>query len=137
NLSDYTGTVNVETIGGKIIECHLRMGDIDRLGNVCLMQNIIDIYAGKEWTFKEKIPPFYLFALWGDWNVKYHIKKDIAANIGKNLTSYQIDNPELYFQNPTGGVRIAITCSYNKNDCIHARDELYQNFSPRPRKPKT
>ena len=28
-LSDFTGCVNFETIGGKVIEVHLRMGDID------------------------------------------------------------------------------------------------------------
>ncbi|MDP3698328.1 MAG: hypothetical protein Q8R47_01955 [Nanoarchaeota archaeon] len=136
NLSDYTGTVNLETIDCKIIECHLRMGDIDRLGNSKLMQNIIDIYAGKKWTFQEKLSPCYLFALWGDYNIAYQIDKNIAEEIGKNLTCYQIDNPELYFQNPPGGVRVAITCSYDKEAAFQARYSLYESFSPPPRKPK-
>ena len=136
NLSLYTGCVNIETIGEKIIECHLRMGDIDRLGNLGLMQNIVDIYAGKPWNFYEKLPKFYLFVLWGDWNVSYTIDKDIANYICKDLTCYQIDKPELYFQNPPGGVRVAIICSYNKNDCIKSRYMLYEKFQPRPRKPK-
>lgn len=137
NLSSYTGTVNLETINEKIIECHLRMGDIDRLGNLQLLQNIVDVYAGKEWTFQEKLPPFYLFALWGEWSVEYSIDKDITAEIGKNLTCYQIDNPDLYFQNPPGGVRLAITCSYDKEEALLARYKLYEHFSPKPRRPKT
>ncbi len=136
NLSDYSGTINLETIGGKIIECHLRMGDIDRLGNLQLLQNIINVYAGKDWTFHEKLPPFYLFALWGDWNVNYSIDKNVVAGIGKDLTCYQIDTPDLYFQNPPGGVRLAITCSYEKEKALLARYELYENFSPKPRKPR-
>ena len=136
NLSDYTGTVNLETIDSKIIECHLRMGDIDRLGNIQLMQSIIDIYAGKSWTFQERLPHLYIFALWGDWNVDYRIEKSTAEEIGKNLTCYQIDKPDLYFQNPPGGVRLAITCSHNKEDALKARYKLYEHFSPKPRKPK-
>mgnify|MGYP003330742403 CR=1 FL=1 len=29
NLTDYNGVFNIEIIGDKIIECHLRMGDIN------------------------------------------------------------------------------------------------------------
>lgn len=136
NLKDYTGCLNIETIGDKIIECHLRLGDIDRLGNMRLMQNIVDVYSGKEWNFNEKIPKFYLFALWGDWNIDYKIDKDVADSICRNLTCYQIDEPTLYFQNPLGGVRIAIVCSYDKDSCINARRLLYENFTPKPRKPR-
>ncbi|MBI3291178.1 hypothetical protein HYZ76_02740, partial [Candidatus Falkowbacteria bacterium] len=71
------------------------------------------------------------------WNTDYHSDKNVAAEIGKSLTCYQIDEPALYFQNPPGGVRIAITCSYNKEEALFARSKLYENFSPQPRKPKT
>ena len=30
-LKNYTGNINLETINQKIIEVHLRMGDIDQL----------------------------------------------------------------------------------------------------------
>lgn len=136
-LPDYSGSVNVETVGGKIIECHLRMGDIDRLGNATLLQNIVDVYAGKEWSFNEKIPPFYIFALWGDQDIRYHLEKNIADQVCKELTCYQIDDPELYFQNPPGGVRVAIVCGYDKDACIQARHILYEHFLPKPRKPIT
>ena len=135
NLEKYTGCVNIETIKNRIIECHLRMGDIDRLGNLQLMQNIVNVYSGKKWNFHEDLPKFYLFVLWGDWNVQYKIDKGIANDICKGLTCYQIDKPELYFQNPQGGVRVAIVCSYDKDKCIKVRYGLYENFQPKTRKP--
>jgi hypothetical protein len=138
HLRTYTGCVNLETLGGKIIECHLRPGDIDGFGNVKLMQSIVDVYAGKKWNFREKIPTFYEFALWGETNCAYAIDKRISKKAEKefNLTFCQVDEPELYYQNPVGGVRVAIIGGYDKQACIKAREKLYENFSPRPRKPK-
>ena len=135
NLSKYSGCVNIETIGNKIIECHLRMGDIDRLGSLELMQNIINVYYGQKWKFNTKIPKFYLFILWGKQNFKYSIDRNIADGICKQLTCYDLDDPKLAHQNPPGGARIAVLCSYNKQDCIKARYKLYENFEPKPKKP--
>ena len=137
NLNGYTGCFNAETIGGKIIECHLRFGeDIPRLGNLNLMKNIVNVYARKSWNFNEKIPKFYLFVLWGDKNISYKINKTNAKDICKKLTFYEIFDLYTYNSHPPGGVRIAVLGSYNKQDCIKARHLLYDNFEPKPRKPK-
>lgn len=136
NLPDYSGSINIETIGGKIIECHLRMGDINSLYNDNLMQSIIDIYAGKAWNFKETIAPFYLFALWGEWGVKYRIDTDAVKEMCEELTYYQIEHAD-DSQNPPGGVRLALLCDYDKERCIKIRKILSENFSPHPKKPKT
>ena len=136
NLQSYSGSVNMETIGGKIIECHLRMGDINSLYNYQLMQCIIDVYAGKGWDFRETIAPFYLFALWGDWGVKYHLDLNAVEQLCEELTYYQIEHPDDP-QNPPGGVRLALLCDYDKEKCIRVRNALFENFSPKPGKPKT
>jgi hypothetical protein len=136
-LADYTGCVNLEMLGYRIIECHLRMGDIDGLGDAELMQGIVDVYAGKRWTFSKKLKPFYEFALWGEWGTTYAIDEDKAKDICTNLTFCQIDDSRLYFQNPVGGVRVAIIGGYDKLECVRARQLLYESFSPKPREPRT
>lgn len=136
HLQNFTGCLNIETIGGKIIEVHLRMGDIDRVGNPLLMQSIVDVYAGEKWNFHSSLPPLYLFALWGEWNTNYSISKEKAAEICQSLPFYQIDDPALYFQNPPGGVRIALVGSTSFEKGVKARQLLYENFSPRPRAPR-
>ena len=106
------------------------MGDVDRLGNYHLISNIISLYQDKVWKFKEEINEFYLFAIWGKNNVEYTVNKDIVHKICSNLTSYQIDDPELFYQNPLGGVRLAILNDYNKKKCIQSRNRLTPYFNP-------
>ena len=133
HLKNYTGCICLETIGQEpttIIEVHLRMGDIDRLGNYSLISNIISLYQDKVWKFKEEINEFYLFAIWGENKVQYTITEDIVDNICNNLTSYQIDDPKLYYQNPIGGVRLALLNDHNKNKCIQSRNRLTLYFNP-------
>jgi hypothetical protein len=133
HLKNYTGCICLETIGQEpttIIEVHLRMGDVDRLGNYNLISNIISLYQDKVWKFKEEINEFYLFAIWGKNNVEYTVNKDIVHKICSNLTSYQIDDPELFHQNPLGGVRLAILNDYNKKKCVQLRNRLTPYFKP-------
>ena len=133
HLKTYTGCVCLETIGQEpaiIIEVHLRMGDIDRLGNYDLISNIISLYQDKVWKFKEEINEFYLFAIWGKNKVQYTITENVVYNICGNLTSYQIDDPKLYHQNPIGGVRLAILNDYDKTKCIQLRNRLTPYFKP-------
>lgn len=135
NLKDYTGCLNIETINGKIIECHLRIGDIDKLCNFKLMQAIVDIYSGKNWNFNEKIHKFYIFALWGENELYYSIDKKVAENACKGLTIYDFDRKELSHQNPPGGQRLAVLCGHDRDKTAKARYELYKAFKPMPRKP--
>lgn len=137
HLHGFTGCVNIETLGGRIIECHLRMGDIDGFGNLELMQSIVDVHAHKKWSFSDKIPKFYEFALWGNKGVQYKIDRAIVNEIGKNLTFCHIDPSEFYVYNPIGGVRVAILGDYDKEKCIKTRQLFYEKFTPKPRKPKT
>jgi len=129
-LPSFTGCVCLETIGTRIIEAHLRMGDVDRLGNYNLMSNIISLYQDKVWNFKEEILEFYLFAIWGQSGIQYNISPDIVTEICSNLTSYQIDNPDLYYQNPIGGIRLAILNDDSKYKCVEARNRLISEFRP-------
>jgi hypothetical protein len=56
HFAEYRGIVNLETIGGKIIECHLRVGDINHIdaaiyaiGKTPIIgKNLIECYSGKK-----------------------------------------------------------------------------------------
>ena len=124
NLQNYTGCMNVETLGSKIIECHLRTGDLDKFGNPELMQNIINVYAGREWAFHEKLAPFFLYPVWGKADTKYELNSAAIDLLCSKLDFVQIEDPNTYFENPVGGIRIALLGSYKKQDCISARESL-------------
>jgi len=65
HLEGFTGMINLETIGGKIIECHLRIGDALYLRNPKLLQAVVDLYSRNEWTFDGENQDFHMFPIWG------------------------------------------------------------------------
>ncbi len=136
HLRGYTGCVNIETIGNRIIECHLRMGDIDGIGDPDLMQSIVDAYSYGKWNYAKKIPPFYELALWGDYGVNYAIDEENAQKRFAHLTFCAIDEPINYRFNPVGGVRVAIIGGYDFDELVLARHDLCNLFSPKPRLPR-
>ena len=72
NLQDFTGIINYEEIDQKIIEIHLRMGDIYHLSNIG--NSIIKLYKEKIWDYTPKIKneSVNLFTIFeGIVNVKY------------------------------------------------------------------
>jgi hypothetical protein len=54
HLSGYSGCVNVETIGGTIIEAHLRFADqwVDLYGAGWL-ESVVELYAHGRWSFAD------------------------------------------------------------------------------------
>ena len=70
-LKDFTGCLNIETMNNKIIECHLRMGDIDQLPKDFLRQ-IFYNYINKETNFTNlKIKKdIFLIPIWQE--IKSH-----------------------------------------------------------------
>ena len=55
HLRGYTGLVNFETIGGVIIECHLRFADqwVDLYGTGWLA-SVVELYARGRWDFADR-----------------------------------------------------------------------------------
>jgi len=128
HLKGYTGCINIETISGKIIECHLRSGDLDKFGNLDLMQNIVNLYAGKEWKFRSELAPFFLYPVWGKHDKKYSISQAVIQQLSQNLDFCQIEDPTTYYANPLGGIRIALLGSYNQEACRSSRTFLNEHF---------
>ncbi len=103
-LFDYTGYLNIETINNKIIEVHLRMGDIDQIPEDKLrlvLLNVID----KNIDIKNEInliQNIYLFPIWQEINkesnlneIYNYLKKEWEDKIieDKNITHYYFDEP--------------------------------------------
>ena len=86
--SDFTGIINVETIAGNIIECHLRMGDIYHLNG--MRGQIINLYLNHTWNpvYTEKC---YLFAVFKDAKdlLEYQIKPETKDILTHNVEYYQ------------------------------------------------
>lgn len=98
-FNKYTGVINIECIGDKMIECHLRMGDIDHFAERNILKNIILLYCKNEWKLDKNFVPskIYLFPVW--WRNKDIIKnlnekkyKKYIKNICSRVLCYTIDN---------------------------------------------
>jgi hypothetical protein len=130
NLRGYTGVANVEHIGGKIIECHLRAADQwpDLYG-----QNWSDalkrIYADGTWSETERTSG-YSVVLFGEHGRHYThpdyeiIEKAMAEH--QLVSSIQITFPDapLSQSNPPGGFRLAVVNGTDVEQCRQVRQVL-------------
>lgn len=132
NLSDYTGCVNLELINNSIIEVHLRMGDIDRIGSQPLMEAIHVLYNSQVWpNIDLEIPDtFYIAALFAQPNTRFNINKTLSNELFRDLTYYQFDKQELSANNPPSGSRLAIFCDNSLEKVTRARNIAISLFTP-------
>lgn len=115
-LPDFTGIVNFEAIGGRIIECHLRMSeqwlDINGAG---WLPAAVRLYSDGVWEFRDDRRRIgYSVVLFGKHGVRYSVdRKEAARFVGHGgVTSIQItfddDKPPAAHAMPPGGFRLAI-----------------------------
>ena len=122
NMRDYTGMLNLETIGGRIIEVHLRFADQwPDLYGVGWVPALIRLYAERRWTFSERArQPGYSVVLFGPNGRRYrHPDTAFVAELLKRpgvssiqITFHEDKHPDLHAM-PPGGFRLAIV---NCND---------------------
>lgn len=93
-FNNYSGCLNIEMIGKKIIEAHLRMGDIDLFPTLEILKGIIETYKENEYDWPKKLDKVFFFPLWMQISEKNHkrIKKYLIKHIEKQLSK----NPHLY-----------------------------------------
>lgn len=98
-FSDYIGCINIETIGNKMIECHLRMGDIDKFPTLKILKGIIKNYSNKKYKkwLKIKYQQIYIFPIWYNNPKKeiYDCAKYIMENNKFDIFEYGIDDEYL------------------------------------------
>ena len=137
NLRGYTGIVNFETIGGKIIETHLRMADqwVD-LNGPGWVEAIVELYAHGRWSFADTDRrDGYSVVLFGGHGPRYcHVPPAVVDELRKlpGVSSIQItfhdDKPPERHAMPPGGFRLAIVNSRNLETGFRAREKLALEF---------
>ena len=120
NLGSYTGMANFETIGGRIIDAHLRFADQwpDLYGRDWL-EAVVGLYQYGEWRFSEPARSNgYSIALFGAHGREYrHPPAALVEQVRAmpQVTSVQIsfhrDRPAATHAMPPGGFRLAIVNS--------------------------
>ena len=136
NLAGYTGMINLETIGDRIIECHLRFADQwpDLYGEGWV-EGVIHLYETGEWNYRSERRTGYSIVLFGAHGIQYrHPDADLLEEIRRlpEVTSVQVtfheDKDPALHSMPPGGFRLAIVNGYDLETLRAARDKLALSF---------
>ena len=138
NLPGYTGMLNLETIGGKIIEAHLRFADQwPDLYGPGWVDALVELYERGEWNFPDDDrAEGYSAVLFGPHGRHYRHPPGPAVDGIRRLpgvTSVQITfygdrTPESHAM-PPGGFRLAIVNGFDLPVTLTARSRLKQHFN--------
>jgi hypothetical protein len=133
----YTGMVNIETIGARIIEAHLRFADQwpDLYGEGWI-EALIGLYRDGRWQFADADRrDGYSVVLFGAHGLHYsHPSRELVDEIltGPSITSVQItfhqEKPPSAHSMPPGGFRLAIVNGLDLDECRAARERLALRF---------
>jgi hypothetical protein len=137
NLAGYTGMVNFETIGARIIEAHLRFSDQwpDLYGEGWV-EALVRLYAEGAWKFDDSgRREGYSVVLFGAHGVQFcHPPRDIVDELRQTpeVTSIQItfheDRPPSAHSMPPGGFRLAIVNCWDLQTGMAVREKLALTF---------
>jgi len=137
NLRGYTGLANIESIGGHIIEAHLRFSDQwpDLYGHGWL-QAVVGLYAQGTWAFDAAQPrEGFSVSLFGPHGSRFrHPPASLVQDIVNRtaISSVQItfheDRRNDEHAMPPGGFRLAIVNGTDLAAGMKARDDLRQAY---------
>jgi hypothetical protein len=137
HLGGYTGMVNLETIGGTIIEVHLRFSDQwpDLYGKGWV-EAVIRLYEKKLWQFEDCARrEGYSVVLFGPKGRSYrHPPQKLIDDVAvmPNVSSVQItfheDKAPERHSMPPGGFRLAIVNGWDWDAAAAARDTMRAHF---------
>ncbi len=138
HLGGYTGMLNLETIGGTIIEAHLRFADQwPDLYGPGWVDALVGLYETGEWIFEDDEPSEgYSVVLFGPNDRRYrHPLPEFVEEIKRapGVTSVQItfheDRPPEQHAMPPGGFRLAIVNGFDLPATLAARERLKAHFA--------
>ncbi len=137
HLSDYTGMLNIETIGGRIIEAHLRFADQwpDLYGGGWL-EAVVRLYQCRYWEYtEEQRVEGYSVVLFGPHARVYRYptaKRLSAYRCAPGVSSVQItffeDRPQRAHVMPPGGFRLAVINSTELDAGMRLRSVMARDF---------
>jgi hypothetical protein len=136
HLRGYVGFANLETIGGTIIEAHLRFADqwVDLYGPGWL-EGVVRLYADGRWQFADSARQTgYSVVLFGRHGVRWAIDPADVDGLRRmpGVSSIQItfhpDRPPDAHAMPPGGFRLAIVNCWNLGVGLLVRERLTRLF---------
>ncbi|MGH6673313.1 MAG: hypothetical protein ACRECE_00980 [Xanthobacteraceae bacterium] len=136
NLTGYTGMLNLETIGGQIIEAHLRFADQwPDLYGPGWVDAVVKLYERQAWDFyDEDRSEGYSVVLFGPQRAYHHPPSALVEEVKRipGVTSVQITFhedrvPERHAM-PPGGFRLAVVNGFDLEKTLAARERLREFF---------
>jgi hypothetical protein len=137
HLKGYTGCVNIETIGAKIIEAHLRFADQwPDLYGPSWMDAVVALYARGRWRYRDDTRRTgYSVVLFGVHGPLYKKPDHHAVNkfltwpgiSSIQITFHEDKAPELHSM-PPGGFRLAVVNCWNLEMGLKVREQLAAFF---------
>jgi len=135
HLPEYTGVMNFETIGGRIIEVHLRMADqFADLNGPGWVEAVVRLYATGRWRFRDARREAFSVVLFGPHGPRYRIDRRHLAPL---LAEPEIASVQITFDPskapaehamPPGGFRLAIVNCWSLEAGRRARRQLRRLF---------
>jgi hypothetical protein len=140
HLKGYSGIINLETIGARIIEVHLRFADQwpDLYGGDRWVEALVGLYHKREWRFDDSVRRTgYSVVLFAPHGQHYRhppqaLQQEIVAMAGVSslqITFHENWAPERHAM-PPGGFRVAIVNCWDRHAGNAARERLRAHFSP-------
>jgi hypothetical protein len=133
HIGDYTGMLNIETIGGTIIEVHLRFADQwPDLYGAGWVEALVGLYRDRHWQFEDRHRrEGYSIALFFAHGRRFshppqHIADDVRAMPGVSslqITFHEEKAPESHSM-PPGGFRVALVNAFDLDAGRRARERL-------------
>jgi hypothetical protein len=137
NLGGYTGMLNAETIGGTIIDAHLRFADQwPDLYGPKWVEALVTLYEDKVWAFADKDrKDAFSVALFLPHGQHYRSPpKQLVSDVLEMpaISSVQItfheDRPPHLHSMPPGGFRVAVINAWGLDEGRRARERLANWF---------
>jgi len=141
HLQGFTGIVNIETIGGRMLECHLRMAEqwLDLNGRGWLTA-VVRLYSAGLWRFDDsQRREGYSVILFGAHETRWTIDSAAVEELRRRpqISSIQITFDESvapeHHAMPPGGFRLAIINCWDLAAGRAIREELRPLFRPADR----
>ena len=138
HLPNYTGMLNLETIGGTMIEVHLRLSDQwPDLYGVGWVDALVRLYDRRVWDFDDRDRrDGYSVVLFGRKGPRYrHPPQDLVDDVLRRpgISSVQItfheDRAAAHHAMPPGGFRLAVVNCWQLDAGLSAREDLKKFFS--------
>lgn len=137
HMPEYTGMLNFETIGARIIEVHMRFSDQwpDLYGKHWV-DALVGLYANGKWNYDDRDRrDGYSVVLFGAHGIQYrHPPRELVDRLRKlgEVSSIQItfheDRAPASHSMPPGGFRLAIVNAFDLDVGRRVRDELALSF---------